>query len=68
MVGISCEKSLVFSSFEVETGSDEEDSGSAESNESVEGEVEEKPSGPARLGDGSENDDSETDDDGFEFI
>ena len=53
---------------DIHAASDEEDSGSAESNESVEGEVEEKPSGPARLGDGSENDDSETDDDGFEFI
>ncbi len=53
---------------DIHAASDEEESGSAESNESVEGEVEEKPSGPARLGDGSENDDSETDDDGFEFI
>ena len=53
---------------DIHAASDEEESDSAESNESVEGEVEEKPSGPARLGDGSENDDSETDDDGFEFI
>lgn len=53
---------------DIHATSDSEESGSAESNESVEGEVEEKPSGPARLGDGSENDDSETDDDGFEFI
>lgn len=53
---------------DIHAASDEEESGSAESNESVEGEVEAKPSGPARLGDGSEDDDSETDDDGFEFI
>ena len=53
---------------DIHAASDEEESDSAESNESVEGEVEEKPSGPARLGDGSENDDTETDDDGFEFI
>lgn len=57
---------------DIHVASDEEASGSAESNESVEGEVEgeveAKPSGPARLGDGSEDDDSETDDDGFEFI
>lgn len=53
---------------DIHATSDSEESSSAESNESVEGEVEAKPSGPARLGDGSENDDSETDDDGFEFI
>lgn len=53
---------------DIHAASDEKESGSAESNESVEGEVEAKPSGPARLGDGSEDDDSETDDDGFEFI
>lgn len=48
--------------------SDEDETDSAKHDESVEGEVEEKPSGPARLGDGSEDDDAETDDDGFEFI
>lgn len=53
---------------DIHATSDSEESSTAESNESVEGEVEAKPSGPARLGDGSENDDSETDNDGFEFI
>lgn len=48
--------------------SDEDETDSADSDKSVEGEVEAKPSGPARLGDGSEDDDSETDDDGFEFL
>lgn len=47
---------------------DEKESTSAENHEHVEGEVEAKPSGSARIGDGSDTDDAETDDDGFEFI
>ena len=47
---------------------DEKESASAENHEHVEGEVEAKPSGSARIGDGSDADDAETDDDGFEFI
>ena len=47
---------------------DEKASAPAEDHEHVEGEVEAKPSGSARIGDGSDADDTETDDDGFEFI
>lgn len=47
---------------------DEKASVPPEDHEHIEGEVEAKPSGSARIGDGSDADDTETDDDGFEFI
>lgn len=47
---------------------DEKESAPAEDHEHIEGEVEAKPFGSARIGDGSDADDAETDDDGFEFI
>ena len=45
----------------------DDDTDTEESAESIEGEVEAKNNGPALIGEG-EDDDAETDDDGFEFI
>ena len=50
-----------------ESTDDEDDTIAEDHTESVEGEVEEKKNGPALIGEG-DDDDSETDDDGFEFI
>lgn len=50
-----------------ESMDDEDDTIAEDHTESVEGEVEEKKNGPALIGEG-DDDDSETDDDGFEFI
>ena len=46
---------------------DKHDTIAEDHTESIEGEVEEKKNGPALIGEG-DDEDTETDDDGFEFI
>ena len=50
-----------------ESTDDKDDTIAEDHTESIEGEVEEKKNGPALIGEG-DDEDTETDDDGFEFI